>query len=210
MSIQAMSWVIDQSQARGSTFIVLLMLANHEGDHDGHVYAWPSIDRLAKMSRCSRRTVIGSLADAEKMGELLVTRNAGPNGVHLYHVGRMTECRFCTGAIGVLDLHPKRKEVGSSSTGSSALGGKDVDSKARAARPSTRPTPDQTYLAERICESWGVTRGHLAHAAVQKLNQKYGVEAVTSALRSLRGFPPEEAVQSPYAYIEAICKGEAA
>ena len=106
-----MAWVLNHSTARGSTFVVLLVLANHEGDHDGHVCAWPSIDRLAAMARVSRRTAINSLDQAERLGELLVSRNAGPNGVHLYHVGQMTECRFCTGAIPVLDLHPKGKEL---------------------------------------------------------------------------------------------------
>lgn len=64
-------------------------------------------------------------------------------------------------------------------------------------------THDQLYLAERIGSSWGKP---LSPAAIQKLNNVFGTVRVTEALRSLHGFPPEEAVRAPFAYLEAICK----
>lgn len=55
LSVQAISWVIDHSQHKGNTFVVLLMIANHaRSDGTG---AWPSVQTIAKESRLSRRTV---------------------------------------------------------------------------------------------------------------------------------------------------------
>jgi hypothetical protein len=82
--------------------------------------------------------------------------------------------------------------------------------KAKAPKAATRPTEDQVYLATKITETWGTAKGTITIAGLQKLNDRYGVSVVSDALRSLRGFPPEEAVQSPFAYVEAICKGDAA
>jgi len=83
-----------------------------------------------------------------------------------------------------------------------------LKSKARNAAPNgaavdNRPDHDQTYLAEKLAESWDQ---ELGIPALQKLNNAYGRHAVSDALRSLHGFPPEEAVRSVYAYVEEICK----
>ena len=83
-----------------------------------------------------------------------------------------------------------------------------LKSKARNAAPNgaavdNRPDHDQTYLAEKLAESWDQ---ELGLPALQKLNNAYGRHAVSDALRSLHGFPPEEAVRSVYAYVEEICK----
>jgi hypothetical protein len=40
---------------------------------------------------------------------------------------------------------------------------------------------------------------------LQKLNNAYGRVSVTDALRELHGFPPDDAVRSPFAYLESIC-----
>jgi hypothetical protein len=90
-------------------------------------------------------------------------------------------------------------------------------SKARAAAASaeergdkkkdTRPTPDQMYLASRVSETAPRSSARLSVRALQKLNTRYGVQAVTDALRCLRGFPPDVAVRSPYAYVVGIIEG---
>jgi hypothetical protein len=67
-----------------------------------------------------------------------------------------------------------------------------------------RPTPDQMYLADKIDTAWDTTE--ITPAGIVRLNQRYGVEAVTAAMRSLHGFPPPSKVLKPYAYLEAICR----
>lgn len=68
-----------------------------------------------------------------------------------------------------------------------------------------RPDQDQLYLANRLEEAWDKPLGI---PALQKLNTRFGRARVTDAMRQLHGFPPEEAVKSPYAYIAAICELE--
>lgn len=84
MSVQAMSWVIENSKTRGNAYIVLLMVANR-ADEDGSS-AWPSVRWLAKRSRLSERTVQRSLKKLEKAGALAIEKNAGPKGTNSYHV----------------------------------------------------------------------------------------------------------------------------
>ena len=82
MSVQAISWVIDQSKQKANSFIVLLMIANHaKSDGTG---AWPSISTLAKESRLGERTVQRAILKLAKSGELRVQRSKGPYGANLY------------------------------------------------------------------------------------------------------------------------------
>ncbi len=95
LSVQAISWVIDQSKHKGNTFVVLLMIANHaKSDGTG---AWPSVSTLSKESRLSRRTVqrcVSRLshpwsgrADWHKdPPELNVRIGKGPYGSNLYDI----------------------------------------------------------------------------------------------------------------------------
>ena len=71
-----------------------------------------------------------------------------------------------------------------------------------------RPSHDHVYLVSKINERWG-EGGNLTMGAVQKFIGRYGYAETDSALRALHGFPPEEAVRSAYAYVDAILKGEA-
>jgi hypothetical protein len=69
-----------------------------------------------------------------------------------------------------------------------------------------RPTHDELYLASRLSPDDAPT-ARLSPAAIQRLNSRYGVQTVLDAMRLMRGFPPEIAVRSPYAYLETLCKG---
>lgn len=68
-------------------------------------------------------------------------------------------------------------------------------------KTDSRPTFDQLYLARRLSPDHPLTP-----AAVQRLNTRYGVQATLDAMRVMRGFPPEIAIRSPYAYLEGILK----
>jgi len=108
LSVQAISWVIDQSKHKGNTFVVLLMIANHaRSDGTG---AWPSVHTLAIESRLSDRTVqrcIRRLSRHTKFGEpeVNVRPSKGPYGANLYDIPgvKLSPGGVKTGKEGVSD-----------------------------------------------------------------------------------------------------------
>lgn len=84
MSVQAISWVWQHADAKGSDLLVLLAIANYAKD-DGSG-AWPSIAALARDTRLSSRNVQYIVHKLAERGQLNVHRGAGPHGAHLYDV----------------------------------------------------------------------------------------------------------------------------
>ena len=77
---------------------------------------------------------------------------------------------------------------------------------ASSSKADRRPISDLFFLAEKL-NGRAEGEGHrLTPAGVQQLCRKFGQEAVASALRTAWGFPPEEGIQNPYAYIAGICR----
>lgn len=87
MSVQALSWVLENSESRLADRHVLISIANH-AERDG-TGAWPSVATIAHESRLSDRQVQRSIVDLEALGELFVERNAGPRGCNLYSLPQM-------------------------------------------------------------------------------------------------------------------------
>jgi hypothetical protein len=75
MSIERMAVVLHHSIASGSDKLVLLGIANHDGDGG----AWPSVGTLARYANLSERAVRYSLKRLVESGELEVERQAGGN-----------------------------------------------------------------------------------------------------------------------------------
>lgn len=73
MSIESMALVLNHSQAKGTDKLVLLGIANHQGDGG----AWPTLATLARYANCSERTVQRSISVLVDLGELLVEVNSG-------------------------------------------------------------------------------------------------------------------------------------
>lgn len=71
MSIEALSMVLNHSQAKGAAKIVLLGIANHLGP-DAHEGAWPSQERLASYANITDRAVRKSVKTLVDLGELRV------------------------------------------------------------------------------------------------------------------------------------------
>lgn len=71
MSIEALSMVLNHSQARGAAKLVLLGIANHLGP-DADEGAWPSQERLARYANISDRAVRKSIKTLVELGELRV------------------------------------------------------------------------------------------------------------------------------------------
>ena len=89
LSVQAISWVIEQSKHKGNSFVVLLMIANHaRSDGTG---AWPSVPTIARESRIAVRTVQRTLKRLARVTrdiqpELLIEEGKGPHGCNLYAI----------------------------------------------------------------------------------------------------------------------------
>lgn len=81
MSIQAMNIVWEKSRAKNGDLVVMLALADFA---NASFWAWPSIDKLAKKCRVSRRSVTRIIDRCVALGELLVEENSGINGVNKY------------------------------------------------------------------------------------------------------------------------------
>jgi hypothetical protein len=92
MSWQAVTWVLELSEATSYSRLVILSIASHcnrEGKN-----AFPSFDTIAREALISRREVIYCVQELEERGELLVHRGIGrgnPNHYELPQVGRWLE-----------------------------------------------------------------------------------------------------------------------
>jgi hypothetical protein len=73
MSVEAMSVVLHHSRASGTRKLVLLGIANHQGDGG----AWPGIDKLATYANVNPRNVQRAIEALVGMGELRVSVQQG-------------------------------------------------------------------------------------------------------------------------------------
>jgi hypothetical protein len=83
MSLRVSSLVWKHSRAEANELLVLLAIADF-CDENGQAY--PAVSTLAKMARCSQRTVQRSLRLLCSMLELTIESQLGPKGVNTYSV----------------------------------------------------------------------------------------------------------------------------
>jgi len=75
MSIEALTVVLNHSQAKGAVKLILIGIANHiNPDNDG---AWPSQAKLAAYANCSERYVHDAVEELVALGELRVGVHGG-------------------------------------------------------------------------------------------------------------------------------------
>jgi hypothetical protein len=100
VSVEALAIVLHHSRAKGTAKLVLVGVANHEGDGG----AWPTVATLARYANVDVRSAQRSLVKLQELGELWVEDQAGglagtadcdrPN---LYHV-RVRCPTWCDGS----------------------------------------------------------------------------------------------------------------
>lgn len=73
MSVEALALVLHHSEASGTAKLVLVGIANHDGDGG----AWPAIATLAKYARVSESAVHRAITKLVELGEVKVQQNAG-------------------------------------------------------------------------------------------------------------------------------------
>lgn len=167
MSIEAMALVLHHSQMTGSAKLLLLGIANHQGDEG----AWPSVSTLAKYTGTSERRVQQLLGELTASGELEVNYQAGPTGTNRYFV--TVSCpQDC-------DRSPQHRGGEILFTGgvksSSPQGVKPASPE-----PSLEPSLNQKERATRLSEDWNPTteliewaRTEFPHLDVQLQNDAF-------------------------------------
>ena len=75
MSGEASAIPLHHSKATGTTKLVLLGIANHDGDGG----AWPTVATLAKYANADRRTIQRAIEKLEAMGDIRRILNGGGN-----------------------------------------------------------------------------------------------------------------------------------
>jgi len=105
-----MSWVIEKSGQKGSNLLVLLMIANHANTAGRN--AFPAVITLAAESRLTERGVRYILRKLENSDELVIERDAGPRGTHLYSLPGVIRDGF--NLRGLPENFARRKQEGKS------------------------------------------------------------------------------------------------
>lgn len=92
MSVQALSWVLDHSEAKHGERLVLIAIANHYDFND------PALVVLAREARLSRSAVIRAIQNLEVAGELAVERDpmGGRSRKNHYLIPGYEGSRFAT------------------------------------------------------------------------------------------------------------------
>lgn len=73
MSVESLAIVLHHSRAKGTAKLVLVGIANHDGDGG----AWPTVATLAKYANTDPRTVQRAITTLENLGELRRNVQAG-------------------------------------------------------------------------------------------------------------------------------------
>ena len=169
--MESLAIAINHSRASGSARLVLIGIANHDGDGG----AWPTLDTLARYAAVTRRNVIHALDKLEALGEIRRHRQQGGTaGIADHRRPNLYEFLLrCPADCDHTKNHRTRRltTVGDFSTGVSLATPLDVDGVSPATRegvspatpkPSLEPTPREgpsaTTDRARLCaHTWRST-----------------------------------------------------
>lgn len=86
MSVQALTWVFDHSEATLGDRLVMLVIADHaRADGTG---SWPSVETIAREAKVSERTVTRSFSRLVELGEI-VERGKSRAGTRVWDLAKM-------------------------------------------------------------------------------------------------------------------------
>jgi len=101
ISVQAISWVLEESKSTGSSRLVLISIANHASvDGDS---CWPAVRTISREARISERSVQYALRELEQIGEISLIRGTGRKHTHRYFMIAYQQW--------VQNVHPYRERV---------------------------------------------------------------------------------------------------
>jgi hypothetical protein len=87
MSWQAVTWVLEQSEATLGSRLVILSIASHANREGKN--AFPSMDTIARECLLSRREVVYCVQALEELGEIRVHRGVGRGNPNHYELPRV-------------------------------------------------------------------------------------------------------------------------
>ncbi len=87
LSWQAVTWVLEQSEATLGSRLVLLSIASHSNREGKN--AFPSLDTIAREALLCRREVMYCVQSLEELGELRVHRGIGRGNPNHYELPRV-------------------------------------------------------------------------------------------------------------------------
>jgi hypothetical protein len=211
MSIEAMTLVLNHSKAQGRAKLVLIGIANHQGDNG----AWPSIETLARYANASERSVTRDIQELEQMGELIVERNAAPVSgryrPNLYWVN-VTPQGVTDSDLGVTDSAQGVTNPSQGVTGQVLRGDNCVSVNVINRHKNLNKLPHakrEGELSEAFTEFWDIyprkTEKLDAEKAFQKAFAEYGTEVIEGARRLARdpNLPPKKYIPYPASWLRA-------
>lgn len=80
MSIQAVAWVLEHSEATLANRLVLIAIANHCDARGWNAY--PAVTLIAREALVDERTVYRAIDSLEEMGELRIKRRPGKSSIY--------------------------------------------------------------------------------------------------------------------------------
>ena len=93
MSIQAVAWVLEHSEATLADRLVLIAIANHADARGWNAY--PSVRLIGAEARCGRSTVYRAIEALERSGELVVHHR--PSDSNMYGIAGLMGSQSGTG-----------------------------------------------------------------------------------------------------------------
>ncbi len=170
MSVQAIGWVLDHSQAELGARLVAISVANHADKNGSN--AWAAVATYADEAHLSERQTRYALRKLEASGELRCT------GQHGYRSDRMTNVYEFPGMLdGGQILHPVASNGGQSTTVRGAIldtnGGHSIAPKPSLEPSTNRPKNKNTpVIVSYFDEFYEVYPRHEGRAAALKAWQK--------------------------------------
>lgn len=146
MSVESITIAFHHSRARGTAKLVLLGIANHDGDGG----AWPSVATLARYARADARSVQRAIDTLEKLGEIRRDRQAGGT-IHTAPHMRPNLYHFRLACPSTCDGTRNHRSTGELSTGVTPVSPGDA-SVTRGVTPVS-PEPSFNHLTQEIQES---------------------------------------------------------
>jgi hypothetical protein len=200
MSIEVMTTVLNHSKATGRAKLVLLGIANHQGDQG----AWPSIETLARYANASQRSIMRDIQELEEMGELIVERNAAPIRAqyrpNLYWVN----------VAGVTDSASGVTNTTSGVTDQVVRGDTVVTLNVINPKENLKETYPQNKFEEEFSKFWNLyprrTEKVAAFNAFCKASEKYGLDVIMAGVVNLANdpnLPPKTFIPYPASWLNA-------
>jgi hypothetical protein len=199
MSIEVMTTVLNHSKATGRAKLVLLGIANHQGDQG----AWPSIETLARYANASQRSIMRDIQELEEMGELIVERNAAPIRAqyrpNLYWVN----------VAGVTESASGVTNTTSGVTDQVVRGDTVVTLNVINPKENLKENP-QNKFEEEFSKFWNLyprrTEKVAAFNAFCKASEKYGLDVIMAGVVNLANdpnLPPKTFIPYPASWLNA-------